>query len=88
MDFIQYIGENTLMCMAVLWVLGTFLKGSEKVPDWLIPFILVGCGIGICICIVGLNVNAIMQGVLCAGGAVLVNQCGKQLGKRDSGDKE
>lgn len=85
MEILSLIGENTYIVAAALWVLGTFLKGTPKIPDWSIPFVLTAAGIGLCVGLLGLNVQAVMQGVLCAGGAVLLDQGRKQIGNAREG---
>jgi len=61
-----------------LFILGIFLKRSEKVADWLIPFILLPIGIAFCCVILGDIVDGFLQGILTTGAAVLVNNLIKQ----------
>lgn len=91
MDFTQYIKPELLLLMPVLWALGSFLKSTPNVRDWLIPYILMG----VSIFLTGLWVfsmegvtpigifTAITQGLLIAGTSVGANQLVKQAGKRD-----
>ena len=64
--------------VAVLYVLGIFLKRVPNLPSWTIPFILTGLGIILGILILGVP-QGILQGILSAGGAVLVDQMIKQV---------
>lgn len=86
MDFIKFISENYLLLVPVLWIIGTFLKRTPKVPDWAIVWILLFLGVGMSVAVnLGLPVtDAILQGVLVAGAAVLGHQLIKQVGKKDA----
>ena len=77
MDIMTFVSENMYIVVTVLYVFGMFLKAIPKIPDWLIPFILAALGVGLGIALIGAP-DGILQGILCAGGAVLVNQCIKQ----------
>lgn len=81
MDFMNYITENALILIPVLYVLGAILKGLEFIKDKYIPCILLVLGIGFTIGILGFNVDAIIQGVLITGASVLSNQIIKQVNK-------
>lgn len=86
MDFQQFIAENYLILVPVLWIIGTFLKKSPKVPDWTIPWVVLVLGVAGSVA-TQLNVptiNAIIQGVLVAGGAVLGHELIKQSLNRDA----
>ena len=81
MDFMNYISENALILIPVLYVLGMFLKGLEFIKDKYIPCILLVLGIGFSVSGVGFSTEAIIQGVLVAGATVLGNQLIKQYKK-------
>ena len=76
----QFITENMYIVAAVLYVLGVFLKSVPNIPDWTIPFILTAIGIAFGVALIGIP-QGILEGVLCAGAAVLVNQMVKQVQK-------
>lgn len=78
---IEYITENALILIPVLNILGKIIKGLEKVPDKFIPLILLFFGVTGTIVIMGLNVDAVIQGILITGTAVYGNQIVKQLKK-------
>lgn len=40
MDFLNYIIDNVLILIPVLYIIGTFLKGLEIIKDKYIPLIL------------------------------------------------
>ena len=74
MDIVSYIVENSLILVPCLLVIGSILKGTEKVKDKYIPVILLPLGIAGCVAIGGINVNSIIQGILVTGAAVYCNQ--------------
>lgn len=80
-DFSSFIAENMAIVAAALYVLGMFLKAAPRIPDWAIPFILTVLGIAAGVTIYwGTDIpQGVIQGVLCAGAAVLVNQMIKQI---------
>jgi hypothetical protein len=78
MDFMKFIGEQTLILIPVIYVLGVFLKLNSKVPDWIIPWVLLVVGIGFSVGLTGITVQAVIQGILVVGAAVLGNQLIKQ----------
>ena len=45
MDFMNYIIENALILIPVLYILGSFLKGLENIKDKYIPLVLLAIGI-------------------------------------------
>ena len=81
MDFLNYIVDNALILIPVLYIIGTFLKRLEIINDKYIPLILMAFSIGLSIAILGLNVDSVIQGILIAGTAVLSNQLVKQSKK-------
>ena len=74
MDIVSYIVENSLILVPCLLVLGSILKGTEKVKDKYIPLILLPLGIVGAVAIGGFNVDSIIQGILVTGAAVYCNQ--------------
>ena len=74
MDLATYIIEKCLILVPCLLVLGSILKGTEKIKDKYIPLILLPLGIAGCVAIGGINVNSIIQGILVTGAAVYCNQ--------------
>ena len=57
------------------------MKGLEFIKDKYIPCILLVIGIAFSIALIGLNVNAVIQGILVTGVTVLGNQLIKQSKK-------
>lgn len=98
---LQFIKPELVIVVVVLYILGMFLKNSN-VKDELIPLVIGIVSIAISTLwvlststITGFQegcaalMTAIVQGILCAGGAVFSNQLFKQLGKtkEDSTDE-
>lgn len=80
-NILNYIVENALILIPVLYVLGSILKGTSKIDDKYIPIILLPIGIAFSIAIMGINVNAVIQGILVTGVTVYGNQLIKQATK-------
>ena len=74
MDIVSYIVENSLVLVHCLLVIGSILKGTEKVKDKYIPVILLPLGIAGAIALGGFTVDSIIQGILVTGAAVYCNQ--------------
>ena len=74
MDIVSYIVENSLILVPCLLVLGSILKGTEKVKDKYIPVILLPLGIAGAIALGGFTVDSIIQGILVTGASVYCNQ--------------
>ena len=81
MDLMQFIAEANLAVVAVLWALGEVIKHMDGLKDKFIPIVLVMVGIGLMVWQDGLMPMSVMQGILCAGAAVLADQMAKQAGK-------
>ncbi|WP_338631536.1 phage holin family protein [Clostridium baratii] len=94
-NIINFIPENMLIVVIGLWIIGYCLKKTPKVEDWCIPWVLILIGM---IFSIGLNiidnditsnllVTATLQGICCAGVAVLGNQLKKQTEKEMESEK-
>ena len=74
MDIMSYVIEKCLVLVPALLVLGSILKGTEKVKDKYIPVILLPLGIAGAIALGGFTVDSVIQGILVTGAAVYCNQ--------------
>lgn len=95
--FKEFIKPELLILIPVLYIVGMFLKKSESVPDKKIPLVLLIAGIVLAILYVVATTageltaqtvamavfTALCQGILCAGGAVMVNQIKVQSKKEE-----
>lgn len=87
LNLMDYIVEQALILVPALYVLGMMLKNTEKIKDWTIPWILLVVGILGSIALIGLNVNAVIQGILTAGAAVFGDQLVKQTAVKSKEEK-
>ncbi|HCA29955.1 MAG TPA: holin [Ruminococcaceae bacterium] len=83
MEFLNYIIENALILIPALVIIGQIIKNIEVVPDKFIPLVLLVFGVGGAISLIGVSVDAVIQGVLVTGAAVYGNQVVKQLKKSE-----
>lgn len=93
-DYMTYIKPELLVLIPALVFIGSCLKTSTAVKDKLIPALLAAAGVLLAVLYVLATTvitgpqdaaqavfTAIVQGVLCAAGAVYANQCVKQSTK-------
>lgn len=84
MEILNYIIENRLVLIPVLYIIGEFIKRTEYIKDKAIPMMLLIIGIIFSILMGGDTIiNNIIQGILVAGTTVLGNQMIKQVGKEN-----
>lgn len=83
MDILNYILDNALILIPVLNVLGLVIKNLSFIDNKWIPLILLVFGIAGSFGLMGLTVDAAIQGVLVTGVAVYGNQLVKQLGSSE-----
>ena len=83
MEILQYIMDNALILIPVLVIIGMLLKNVDVIPDKWIPLILLPLGIAGAIGLMGLNMDAAVQGVLVTGAAVDGHQIAKQMRKKE-----
>ena len=92
-NLLTFIPEFLLIVIVVIYVFGAFLKGLKVVPDKYIVSILMLFGITVAVLLNIINaqykvaldviVNGVLQGILCWGVAVGINQTSKQLNKNE-----
>lgn len=83
MDIAKYITENALILIPALYVLGAILKNTDNIKNKYIPLILLPLGIMGAIGIIGMNMEAVIQGILVTGATVYADQLIKQVGKNE-----
>lgn len=79
----EYILDQALIVIPALLILGMFFKSTPKFADWLIPYVLLGLGVVATIGLMGVSVDAVIQGVLVSGAAVFGHELYKQGKERD-----
>lgn len=92
-SLLTFIPEKLLILIAAIYVFGIWLKKLESVKDNYITVILMVFAITFAVLLNLINsqykvmyeaiVNAILQGILCWGVAVGINQTYKQLNKSE-----
>lgn len=90
-NLLTFIQENLLILVAAIYVIGVFLKRLERVKDNYITVILMLFAITFAVLLNLINgqykviyeiaINAILQGILCWGVAIGINQTSKQISK-------
>ena len=93
MDIMSFIQSNLLIVIVAIYVVGVFLKKIEMIKDKDITILLMLFGITFAVLLSIINakykvsleviVNGLLQGILCWGVSVGVNQTVKQLGKQE-----
>lgn len=78
MDLLQFLDQNYLMLVPVLWVLGFALKQTPRIPDWSIIWILSVVSLLFGWVTFGLTFDAIVNSMIAAGVAVYGHQLFKQ----------
>lgn len=98
MDFLQYIKPELLILLPVLYGIGAIIKKIPKIPDWLIPFILLLVSVIITFIYVlamsgfaftgELIATSLIQGICLALATVGSNQLYKQATQKRNEDNE
>ena len=70
----EFVIDQALIIIPVLYIIGTIIKGPEKINNKYIPLILLPISIIFCLFVVGFNVQGVIQGILVCGTAVYANQ--------------
>lgn len=78
MDLIKFVPEQLLILVPALFMIGFWIKNTNIIEDCYIPFILMAISIIFSIFIMGFTSVAILQGIICTGVAVLVENVAKQ----------
>lgn len=81
-ELLSFVTETFLIVIPTLYVVGIFIKNTDFLKDELIPLLLMVLGVVFCSGLAQtIDTNSIIQGILCAGVAVLGNQTIKQIEK-------
>ncbi|HBF4648635.1 holin [Clostridioides difficile] len=83
-NLISFIPEQLLILVAALSIIGKGCKKYKQLDNKYIPVVLLILGIGFSIWMLGLNPVAVLQGVICWGISIGINQTYKQF---KDGDK-
>ena len=82
MDILNYVVEEGLIMIPVLYIIGEIIKGTEWLTDKWIPLVLLVISIGFTPLLLGAyDANNIVQAVLVAGATVFSHELLKQTNK-------
>lgn len=79
---LEYLSENVYVLVPVLFFIGFLLKQTPKIADWFIPYLLTFVGIGFTFGLLGINIAAVIQGILVAAVTVFIHQLFKQANQK------
>ena len=84
MDIVNYVVQEGLIMIPVLYIIGEIVKGTELLSNKWIPLVLLVVSIGFTPVVLGAyNANNIVQAVLVAGVTVFGNELIKQSSRGD-----
>lgn len=86
-DIANFIVKEAYILVPVLYVIGLLLKRTPKLPDWLIPWILLALGMAGGFFLGGMQFSGLLQGVLVTGVTVFSHQLYKQTTCKSKDDK-
>ncbi len=78
-NLISFIPEQLLILVAALYVIGAGCKKYKQLDNKYIPVVLLILGIGFSVWMLRLSADAVLQGVICWGISIGINQTYKQL---------
>lgn len=81
MEFMKFIPEQLMILVACIYVLGEACKRYPNLNNKYIPIVLLAFGIVFSVWMQDMNPTAILQGILCWGTAIGLNETIKQLKK-------
>ena len=70
--------QELMFLVPALWCLGYWLKQTPNIKDWVIPYILCLFSVTGAVAVCGITVEAVANGIIAVGVAVLGNQMYKQ----------
>ena len=83
-NLINFIPENLFILVVATYVLGMFFKKIPSINDGLIPIFLMIFSIVFSMVLVKPSPTAFLQGILCWGVSIGINQTIKQINKEES----
>ena len=84
MDILNYVVQEGLVMIPVLFIIGEIVKGTELLSNKWIPLVLLAVSIGFTPLLLGAyDANNIVQAVLVAGATVFGNELIKQSTRED-----
>ncbi|PWU67547.1 MULTISPECIES: phage holin family protein [Gracilibacillus] len=77
-DFRALLRDDFYFIVPALWFIGYACKRTPLIPDWLIIWILLACGIFAACHLFGWNIRSMVDGIIATGVAVFSHQLVKQ----------
>ena len=71
MDLTIYIRPDAFILVPALYILGLFLRQTPRIPVWSYVWIKLAFAVIACLLYYGFIIQAVVQGILCAGAAVV-----------------
>jgi hypothetical protein len=87
-ELANFIVKEAYILIPVLYVIGLLLKKTPKLPDWLIPWILLALGMAGGFFLGDMRFKGLLQGVLVTGVTVFSNQVYKQTTCKSKHEKK
>lgn len=81
MDFVQLIPEQLMLVVVCVYILGSACVKYPKLDNKYIPLVLLTFSIVFSVWVLGFNPTSILQGIICWGTAIGINQTIKQTSK-------
>lgn len=79
MDIVlSYVHSSVVIVIVALSIIGAIIKKTPNVPSWCIPYVLLVLGVIAAVAILGMNADAVIQGIIAAGVAVFGHELVKQ----------
>jgi len=79
---LYYVVDQALILVPVLYIIGAILKGTPRIANWTIPWVLLVLGILGTSVMLGFGLDSVLQGILVSGASVFVNQLYQQSRRR------
>lgn len=79
MDVYSFLVKDCWVLVPALWAAGRFLKSLPFVPNWSIPFLLLGLAVPAACVLCGWSLQSALQGLLATAAAVYSHEAGKQI---------
>lgn len=74
----EFLLEEALILIPALLILGKIVKQTKVLKNKYIPLVLLVVGVGLSVALIGLSIDAFVQGVLVTGATVFGHQLYKQ----------
>ena len=77
--FSYYLIDKAAILIPCLWVLGKIIKNTPKIPNYIIPYVLLAFAIAGSMGILGANISSVFQGIILTGLSVFGYESAKSF---------